>query len=115
MLRFNNKERKTCRIGTNTHNNTTGIWGYATSWLGNSKQDNNKNNNNNVSSPSGSNDKPNDLGSLWVEFLLNELGDDDIDGNQGVNIQNKNTQNDINDNVNNNNKELDGKQNEKIE
>ena len=74
ILRFSDKECKKCRVGkygqnNNTHNAAQGIWGYATSWMSYGNDNDTEENKNDDSTP----DTPKDLGSLWVEFLLNEL------------------------------------------
>ena len=82
ILKFSDKECKKCRVGkygrhSNTHSATQGIWGYATSWMSYTNDEFDDNNDNleektDDSLPS----TPKDLGSLWVEFLLNELQDE---------------------------------------
>ena len=72
ILNFDENEKKKCRLRSASNSAVSGLWGFATSWITAADPVESQQ----VHDPtkrSGSQD----LGSLWVEFLLNELGDAD--------------------------------------
>ena len=76
ILRFDDKQCRICKVGKYGNRqihggNSQGLWGYATSWISSggdtevAPDDNEK-----------SREDSQDLGSLWVEFLLSELAEE---------------------------------------
>eukprot|EP01084_Bolivina_argentea_P089051 160760_1 len=93
ILRFDGEECKKCRVGFDSKTNMNySLWGYATSWMSYNTEDD---------TDAQDNEKPKDLGSLWVEFLLNELADEQKQTADEDNDNDANESNDTNDTTNN--------------
>jgi len=75
ILNFDEKEKQKCRVYSASHSAVGGLWGFATSWITAADPDESKQGDGAMDSE----ERAQDLGSLWVEFLLNELGDNEIE------------------------------------
>lgn len=73
ILNFDENEKKKCRLQSASNSAVSGLWGFATSWITAADPTESQQTAPDPTKRSGSQD----LGSLWVEFLLNELGDAD--------------------------------------
>merc|ERR1712176_214784 len=75
ILNFDDAEKQKCRVYSQSNSAVGGLWGYATSWITASEPAESKQGD----GAADSEKRAQDLGSLWVEFLLNELGDNEME------------------------------------